>query len=129
MAKRRWPTDYRLWALAAGVVFIPLGFMDLLAGSGKEEHSLWAYLRLLLAGGHNNQALVSMLVIQGLFLAIPAAAIGWLVQALAVMCGVRLTGRPDRQMVRDYQEPKAAAADHAAVGPVQANTFRGRPGG
>lgn len=109
MAKRRWRTDYRLWALAIGMVFVPLAFVDVLGSGTKAPSSLWAYARLLFEGRSNSAALVGMLVFQGLFLAVVAAPLGWLVQAVAVMCGVRLTGRPDRQQVRDYGEPDAAA--------------------
>lgn len=108
MAKRTWRTDRRLWALFALAIFVPLCFVNLLGNQTKGESSLWSYLLRLGNENSNVLALFAMIVVQGLLLAAPAMVVGWSLQAIAVMCGIRLTGQTDEQQVADVEEIKSA---------------------
>ena len=88
---RSYQTDYRLWAVIATMLFVALGFVNVLGSGTKSESSLWAYFGLLAEGGNNTRFLLVAIVVQSLCLAAPAIAVGWLIQAVAVLCGARLT--------------------------------------
>ena|SRR6266568_3846069 len=91
MSALRWKTDRWLWAIAAAGLFIALGFVDPLAGKTKGEHDLWSYFALL-DGEHDTAGVLVVIMVRSLFQAVPALLLGWLIQAVAVVCGLRLSG-------------------------------------
>jgi hypothetical protein len=92
MAKTRFRTDHRLWATAAACVFLALGFVDPVAGVAKGDNSLWAYVARLVTGNYSCSTLdiVVLILIRSALQVIPAALLGWVVQAVVV---VRFSGR------------------------------------
>jgi hypothetical protein len=98
---RQYRTDYRLWAVVSVPFFVALGFFNPTGEAG--DTSLWFHLRKLASGDHRNTGgLVVGIVVQALILAVPAAVAGWLAHAVAVLCGVRLSGRADPDQAADY---------------------------
>jgi hypothetical protein len=85
MATRRWRTNYLLWVLAASGIFVGLSFIDPVAGASKGENSLVAYVKFVMEGGYNTPALLVAIALRSAFQVIPAALVGWLLQALAVV--------------------------------------------
>ena len=85
-------TDFLLWAITAGCVFIALGFVDPLAGAVyKGDCSLWAMVVRFVTGDYCGSTYdrVIPIVYYGLLLAIPAATLGWVAQALVVVLQFR----------------------------------------
>jgi hypothetical protein len=109
MATRRWLTDLHLWALATGVVFVALVGVELL-NRADDRTGLAALVRLLLAGHYHRWVLVAVAG-QSLLLILRAVAIGWVVQAVAVAFGVRLTARPIGEPDPDYRELDGPGSD------------------
>jgi hypothetical protein len=108
--RREYRSDRGLWllfgllAFAGGGVLLPVPF-------GKSEVRYWELVWAALRVADKLDALVFVavvLIFWGLVLAVPAVAIGWLAQAVLVVCGIRLTGRTDVPPVRDYREPDTA---------------------
>jgi hypothetical protein len=85
MARVRFRTDHRLWRLAAGGLFIALGFIDPVAGVAKGDYSLWAYVARLATSHRNTWDIVVPILFRSVLLALVAAPLGWLVQALVVI--------------------------------------------
>ena len=87
---RSYRTDYLLWAVLAGGVFVALGFADLFPVG-----SMWARARALAAGNYGCATgdMVIEVGFQAVLLGVPAAVVGWLGHAAAVLCGLRLSGR------------------------------------
>jgi hypothetical protein len=82
-------TNSRVWAFAAGCVFVVLGFVDPLAGAAwKGNHSLWAQLFILLRGEWIGGIVEPLgnLFCWSLMLALPAVVLGWVIQAFMVIC-------------------------------------------
>ena len=80
---RKYPTDYRLWAVISGGLFLPAGVALVLAeGTGRPVR-----------------------VLSGLaWLALACAVVGWIFHAVAVMAGVRLPNRADPTQATDYDD-------------------------
>ena len=84
---RQYPTDYRLWGLISGGLFSPI------VGVWLVFESVGRFDRFIL---------------DRMYLAVACAAAGWIMHAVAVMCGVRLAGRPDVEQAADYDDaPKS----------------------
>ena len=81
---RRYQTDYRLWGLISGCLFAPVVFVWLVFEGIK------ATLRLVF--------------LDVLAVVIAFAVAGWVLQAVAVVCGVRLSGRTDPPDAPDYDD-------------------------
>lgn len=100
---RRHPTDKRLWAICALAVFVVFVFID--PKWGKGNSSLWHHANTLFNGKwastSDGVVTVAFLVVA---LAIPAIIIGWLLHAIAVMCGIRLTRTTETQQNADYDD-------------------------
>jgi hypothetical protein len=81
-------TDYRVWALAAGCVFVALGFVDPLAGATwKGDNSLWAYIGILLRGEYicSTADMLIPILFRMVLQAVPAVAVGWVFQGFLVV--------------------------------------------
>jgi hypothetical protein len=85
---RAYRTDARLWATAAGLVAVGLGFVPFLPSGKGDPPSFWAQVGDLLAG--RGLESVGTFVWDALLVAAGAAVGGWLLQAVAVV----LLGRP-----------------------------------
>jgi hypothetical protein len=81
-----------------------MGFVD--PGNGhKGDASLWNQVHTLLAGRWASPIDgVAAVGFQSLLLAVPATVVGWVLHAVAVMCGLRLSGRRDAQQHADYDD-------------------------
>jgi hypothetical protein len=100
---RRYRTDYRLWAVVSVPFFVALGFFNPTGEAG--DTSLWSHLRRLATGDHRNTGgLVVGIVVQSLILAVPASVAGWLIHAVAVLCGVRLSHPPPADQADNYDD-------------------------
>jgi hypothetical protein len=77
-------TSYPLWALAAIILFIALGFVDPVAGAAKGDNSLWSYVGHLCDGGYNTEALLTAAAYRAVLQTVPAVLLGWVLQALLV---------------------------------------------
>lgn len=82
---RRYPTDYRLWGLIFGCLFSPAAAAWL----------LWEPL-------HN----IDRLIADWICFAGACAVVAWVLHAIAVVCGVRLTGRADPAQAEDYDDAR-----------------------
>ena len=80
---RAYPTDFRLWGLIFGCLFSPLAGWMLLEPIGRVER----------------------VVEEVTILAVACGAVGWVLHAIAVVCGVRLTGSADPAQTADHDEP------------------------
>jgi hypothetical protein len=81
-------TDYRIWAVASGCVFVALGFVDPLAGATwKGDNSLWAYLCMLMSGDYicSTTEMLVPIAFRALLQVAPAVALGWVLQAFIVI--------------------------------------------
>jgi hypothetical protein len=68
-------------------VFAALGFVDLLEGVAKGENYFWSYVRRLVTGNYScttADMVLPVLMFAGM-LAVPAAILGWAVQAVLVV--------------------------------------------
>jgi hypothetical protein len=110
---RRDRTDYLLWAVLAGGVFLALGFVDVFP---SKNSSLWAQARAL-AAGHYGCATGDMVIevgFQAILLGVPAAVVGWAGHAAAVRCGLRRSGRAAGRAGEPGGPPgSGAAGDYA----------------
>lgn len=84
-------TNRRLWAVATAAVFVLVGFFGLMPIKGERTFAgYWDLWAMCLHGflkpdaGDRALALVFLLII-GCVLAVPALAIGWVVQAVVVV--------------------------------------------
>jgi len=92
MKRKRWHTDGWLWALTSAVLFGGLMFVNPLEGAtDKAEYSLWAYFKMLVDGTGERSILILAIVVQSCALAIPSILLGWVIQALLALCGLRLS--------------------------------------
>jgi hypothetical protein len=101
MARRRYHTDFRLWALASAGLFVAFGFVDPLGGVSKGSNSLWGAVRDLFRWGYAGSPgdVLAGLVGLAMLPAMPAVALGWVVQAFVVIARRRVRdaaagGRP-----------------------------------
>ena len=103
MAKAKFRIDLRLWLLAAGGLFVALGFVDPVAGVAKGDNSLWAYVARFVTGDYfcSTPDIVIPILFRSALQVVPAAALGWVVQAVVVVARGRAEA-PDA-------EPGAAA--------------------
>jgi hypothetical protein len=83
----RFRTNYQLWTAIGGCLFIALGFVDPLAGAGKGDNRLWANVVRLVHEDFSRitSDMVLPILLWGVILAIPAAALGWVFQAIVVV--------------------------------------------
>jgi hypothetical protein len=96
MALTTFRSDYRLWALIAGCMFVALGFVDPVAGATwKGDNSLWSYIGILLRGEYicSTGEMLAPIVSRALFHAVPAALIAWVAQALFVVVWASIRSR------------------------------------
>jgi hypothetical protein len=87
---RKYPTDYWLWGFVSGGMFV-----FILGG--------WIFTENLLRDRFDR------IMSETLILAGACAIIGWIIHALAVMCGVRLSNRPDPEQASDYCDDPTTA--------------------
>ena len=87
MAKSRYRTNYLLWVAASGCLFVALGFVDPVAGVSKGDSSLWAVVNRFVRGAYycSTTDIVVGLLILAISRAIPAAILGWVMQAVVVI--------------------------------------------
>lgn len=107
---RKHPTDRLLWAIVAVGLFAAAAFVNPVPNSvyGYGDLSLFGHYRDVVVGGHQNWRNLAVTAVFTLIVAIPALAVGWLIQAGAVRCGLRLSGRTDPALADDYgDEPPA----------------------
>jgi hypothetical protein len=86
-------TDYRLWLVVGGGLFVALGLFDPSGGRGKGDGSLWSIVAVFVSGEYHCP-MFDMLAPIALFsamLAAPAALVGWAVQAVVVVIRSRRT--------------------------------------
>jgi hypothetical protein len=112
MEKRHWQSDHWLWAIATTAAFIALGFVDIAGGMGKGEWHLWSNFKDL--GGVYTTGAVGEIIVRSLLQLGPALLVGWLIQAVAVVCGVRLARRPNRSLTD--QQDHADSGAHVSAG-------------
>jgi len=85
MPRRRYKTVPRLWAISSVVAFVALGFIDPVTGMAKGDNNLWSKVLLLpTLNRHQLGEIVPPLFLYGGMLALTAAVLGWVVQALIV---------------------------------------------
>jgi hypothetical protein len=105
-------TNYLLWAVLAGGLFLALGYVDLFPVG-----SMWSRARALVTGNYGCATgdMVIEVGFQAILLAVPAAIVGWVGHAAALLCGRRLSARsaepisdpegpPGSGVVSDYAE-------------------------
>jgi hypothetical protein len=88
MTRGPFHTDYRIWAFAAASVFLALGFVDPLAGAmWKDDYSLWAQVGILVRGDYicSTADILTPIAFRALLHTVPAAALGWVLQAFVVV--------------------------------------------
>jgi hypothetical protein len=83
---RQYATDYRIWAIVTGLVFIIILMVYLLTENIPLKQNS------------------SRVVMDLMLLAAVSGIIGWVVQASAVVLGFRIVVRPDRQQEADYDD-------------------------
>jgi hypothetical protein len=69
----------RVWAFAAGCVFVALGFVN--PAIGRDDYSLWACLGMLL----RDPFVLPPIMLYALILAVPAVILGWVVHAFVLI--------------------------------------------
>src|SRR5262245_9894353 len=99
---QRHRTDYWLWGLLSVGMRVAFVAVDYWVG----DHIFGGRLARLLPDRPAGTLTID--VCNALCMVVPAAAVGWLVQALAVLCGVRLTDRAAPPQTTDYDDPPAA---------------------
>jgi hypothetical protein len=102
-------TDYLLWAVLAGGIFLALGFVDVFP---SKNGRLWAQARALATGNYGCATgdMVIEVGFQAILLAVPAAVVGWVGHVAAVLCGLRRSGRTAGQA----GEPEGPSGSGAA---------------
>jgi len=95
---RKHRTDYRLWALLTVGVWGGLLAVDYWATG----HVFGGQLVQLIPNRPGGILVID--VCNVLCMVVPAAGVGWLAQALAVVCGVRLSDRPAPAQAADYDD-------------------------
>lgn len=93
--------DYLLLTLFSLAALVPVGFIDL-TGTGQFRFTvcLWRAVR----GDPEWAELLGRALVTMPLLCVPAAALGWWAQAAAVRLGFRLTGRPSKEHLADYDD-------------------------
>jgi hypothetical protein len=80
---RRFRTSYLVWAAFAGCAFAALGFFELSGGMAKSEGRFWFRCGYLMRGEWADMKFERRAVTyQGIMLAFPAIALGWVMQAI-----------------------------------------------
>ena len=100
---RKYPTDYRLWALTTGAV---LAAIVTAAQYDGPHRRVWGQV---FGSGPSPPFRVLWRAIEdamlhAVCLLIPAAAVGWAMQAVAVLWGVRLSAKPNPEQAPDYDD-------------------------
>jgi hypothetical protein len=88
MNQEPYRTNYWFWGIASGCIFLALGFVDPVAGATwKGDCSLWSHVGILIRGDYfcSSADIVAPIAFMALFLAVPAALLGWVLQALIVV--------------------------------------------
>lgn len=80
-------TNYWIWKMASGGIFVALGFVDPLAEAWKGDNSLWHWVSILVRGDYicSPATILTPIAFLALFLAVPSILTGWVVQALVVV--------------------------------------------
>ena len=80
---------------------------------GCHPEGLWGDCIALMTGTHRGSfwTAASQMISDGLVLAVTAGVLGWLIHAVAVMCGVRLTRQSDDSQMADYTESESKLSD------------------
>jgi hypothetical protein len=95
---RRYQTDYRLWALLTAGAWGGL----LAADYWATGHVFGGQPARLIPGRPDGILVID--VCNALCMVIPAAAVGWLAHARAVVCGVRLSDHQAPPLAADYDD-------------------------
>jgi hypothetical protein len=87
MARARYGANTRIWLIAAGCLFVAIGFVDPVAGVTKGDNSLWSHTTHLVTGDYHcsTSDIVIPIVFQAVLLSVPSVMIGWVIQAFIVM--------------------------------------------
>lgn len=104
-------TNYRVWALAAGCLFVALGFVDPVAGATwKGDNSFWAFVRILLRGDYfcSTTELLIVIMVRALVQAVPAVVLGWVLQAFVVIFWSVARGNPHSSGGVAFDQGKSA---------------------
>jgi hypothetical protein len=104
---RKYPTDYRLWAILTGVIFGGM-WIAVLVHSPDLPNKL---AREFGQGTRKAFATAGDLASVGLVYLGIAALVGWVIQAVAVVCGFRRTRRPDPPQAADYDDKPPPPTD------------------
>jgi hypothetical protein len=86
---KKYRTDYPLWGLVAGGLFLALGTILAVDTDGTPEAR-------------------DQLPADAVNLAVWSAVFGWVLHAVAVVCGVRVSQPGDRQPLADYDDAPPA---------------------
>jgi hypothetical protein len=98
---RQYRTDYRLWPVLFWPALLVLGCLSW--PPGPNNRSLWGNVWVV-ANHRADASDFGPIVIQFLGSIPLAFAAGWVDQALAQVCGIRLTRRPVREHAADYDD-------------------------
>ena len=82
---KKYPPDYVLWFAISGTMFLSI-------------LGVWVIMDNLTRDSFRNKENDVLLI------AIACAVFGWVAHALAVMCGVLLSGRPSAEHAEDYDD-------------------------
>jgi hypothetical protein len=92
-------TNYWIWGIASGSIVLALGFVNPGAGvTWKGDSSLWSYVGVLVRGDYfcSLADILAPIAFMALFLAVPAALLGWVLQALIVVAWRSSRAAPPR---------------------------------
>lgn len=80
-------TNNWLWGIASGCIFLALGFADPVSGAAKGDCSLWSHVGVLIRRDYfcSSAEILAHVAFLAMFLAVPAALLGWVVQALIIV--------------------------------------------
>ncbi len=97
---RKYPADYRLLALAASVINVGI-WIAVVVGSPNLPNKFMSEL-----GKGTERAVIAILelIVIGLAYLGIAAIVGWVIQAVAVVCGFRSRRRSDHTEMSDYDD-------------------------
>ena len=95
IVRARYRTNYWLWAFSGTCLFVVFGFVDHLAGATyKGGNSLWSYVGIAVREEYGiTIELLEVIAFSAVIRALPAALVGWVAQALAVVALSGIRGR------------------------------------
>jgi hypothetical protein len=109
---RKDPTDRLLWAIVALGLFVAAAFVNPtpIPIDDYGDSSLYGHFRVIVVGGRQDWRYLEVTTEVTLIIAVPALVAGWLVQAGAVRCGLRLSGRTVSAVAADYDDKPPSPA-------------------